>query len=88
MDKQLDEFETFQAPANVKEITAMDEIAEELSNELWHMKTNLIDRVKAKAHCSTKTVERAIDQLVAQGLVKKELTNTTPPKAQLKWIPI
>jgi RecA-family ATPase len=88
LDKQLDEFETFQATANVKELTAMDEIEEELNNGHWHMKTNLIDRVKAKAQCSPKTVERAISQLVTQGLVEKELTSTTPPKAKIRWISI
>ena len=88
LDKQLDEFETFYATTNVKELTAMDEIEQDLKNGQWHMKTNLIDRVKAKAQCSAKTIERAINQLVAQGLVEKELTNTTPPKLKLRWISI
>ena len=43
---------------------------------------------KAKAQCSPKTVERAISQLVTQGLVEKELTSTTPPKAKIRWISI
>ena len=88
LSQQLDEFEAFQTPSNQKELVALDEVEDELKGGEWHMKSPLVDRVKSKARCSVKTVERAIDQLVAQGAVEKALTATAPPKAQIRLVPI
>lgn len=88
LSQQLDEFEAFQTPSNQKELVALDEVEDELKGGEWHMKSPLVDRVKSKARCSVKTVERAIDQLVAQGAVEKALTPTAPPKAKIRLVPI
>ena len=84
----MDEFEAFQTPSNQKELVALDVVEDELKGGEWHMKSPLVDRVKSKARCSVKTVERAIDQLVAQGAVEKALTPTAPPKANIRIVPI
>ena len=87
-DKQLDEFEAFQTSSNQKELVAIDELEDELKNGEWHMKSPLVDRVKSKARCSAKTVERAADQLAAQGLLEKQRTNTTPSKMMWRRPPV
>jgi hypothetical protein len=88
LNQQLDEFEAFQTTSNQKEMVALDEVEDELKGGEWHMKSPLIDRIKSKARCSAKTVDRAIGHLVAQGIVEKALTPTAPPKAQVRLVPI